>query len=344
MSTPRTRRILRRLAISLAAVLGGVLVVGGILVAWKPWAPKIVVSDPGPTGRRIALTGGLIANYFSPAGSTAAAANTRAPAILLIGGSEGGIGATVQRTALDLQKHGYAVLALSYWGAPGQSPRMENLPLESFDTALEWLKTQREVDPTRLAMMGGSKGGEATELVATRRTDLKAVVAYVPSSVVWQGIDQAEVWRMASMGSTWSAGGQSVPYLPYRSGFGGERRALFENSLTALPEHPDAVIPVEKARAPQLLVCGEKDTMWPSCPMSDAIRDRAAQRGGPPVTVLRFPDAGHLLIGAPIAADDPGYQQLGDFGGTPGANQGALVNGWPKVVAFLRDHLGTVTR
>lgn len=329
---PRARRVLRRTGLGLAVLLAALLLTGGVLVAWKPWAPEIVVVDPAEGGRRVTLDGGLVGNYYP--------ARTRAPAVLVIGGSEGGISAPVDREAQALNAAGFNALALSYWGAPGQPQRMEALPLESFDTGLDWLKTQHEVDPERLAIMGTSKGGEAVELVASRRTDLGAVVAYVPSNVVWSGLDMVEIWRMGSLGSTWSADGVDVPHLPMTGSWGGGRAGVFESSLRNLPEHPDAVIPIEKSTAPQLVVCGGSDTLWPSCPMSRELERRAASRGGPPVTVLEYPDAGHMLAGPPVQPGAPGHDLLDDHGGSAAANQEAQADGWPRVVAFLHRHLG----
>lgn len=306
---------------------------GVVLVVTKPWAPEIEVVDPGSGGRRITHDG-LLGNYYPAPGGD------RRPAVLVLGGSEGGIGRGVDRQARTLRDEGFSTLVLSYWGAEGQSPRMEHLPLETFDTALAWLGRQPEADPDRLAVAGGSKGAEAALLVATRRGDVRAVVAAMPSSVVWPGIDLAEPWRMAGIGSTWSAQGHPLPALPYGSaGFGQETVAMYASGLDAVGEHPDAVIPVERAGAPVLLVAGEDDTLWPSARMARDVERRARESGGPPVTVLAYPDAGHMAQGPPPEeGTDPDV--LTSLGGTAEGNRAATAAAWPATVAFLREHLG----
>jgi uncharacterized protein len=303
----------------------------GILFYLQPWVPPVQVAEPGPTGRRIAENG-LLANYYPGRGAG------RRPAVLLLGGSEGGIGGSGRRSALALQAEGFAVLNLSYYRAPGQPPDLAMIPLETFTTAIAWLRRQAEVDPGRIGIIGVSKGAEAALLVATRDPGIKAVVAGAPSSVVWQGFSWG---RPGDLGSSWSERGRPVDYLP----FGGwqwtfDVGALYTAALQDLPRHPGAVIPIERMSAPVLLVCGEADSLWPSCPMARQAVRRARERGGPRVTLLAYPDAGHAAFGQPWRESDPSYARLDSLGGTKEGNNRARSHGWPRVIAFLKATLG----
>lgn len=331
--TPPRKRLgcLAKIGITALALLLVLGIAVGILLAVKPWAPKMEVTDAGPTGRRVS-DDGMTANYYP------ATTPGRQPTVLVVGGSEGGLGRQVDRTAQRLQQEGYSALALSYWGAPGQPDAMESLPIETFTKALDWLRAQPEVDADRLAFMGTSKGGEAAVLMASRTPGLKAVVAYVPSHVVWAGVNMREPWKQTTIGSTWSAAGQPLPYLPYSNKFrGGPIVGLYTLSLEGISQHPDAVIPIERSTAPLLLVCGEQDQLWPSCPMSREVEKRAAEKGGPRVTVLAYPDAGHMISGPPA---DPGQTfDPSSLGGTVEGGNHALSDSWPKVLEFLRTEL-----
>lgn len=320
--------------IGCAGLLGVLLIVAVVLAIWKPWAPEIEVVEPAAGGRRV-TEDGLIGNFYPAPGSG------RAPAILVLGGSEGGLSRGSDGMARALAAEGYSTLALSYWGAPGQVPRMEELPLETFDTALAWLGRQERVDPDRIGILGGSKGAEAALLVATRSPDVKAVVANVPSHVVWAGIDLAEIWRMVNIGSTWSLGGHPVPYVPYaQSGSQQETVELYRTSLSTQPDaEAAATIPVETSEAPMLLVCGENDTLWPSCEMARKVQTRAEIHDGPPVQVLAYPDAGHFAQGPPADPASEHYQHLADLGGTIEGNQAARQDSWPKVLTFFEKNL-----
>lgn len=308
------------------------LLVAALAAAWffNPFAPEIAMSDPLPTGRRV-TDSGLVANYFPGTGAG------KRPGILLLGGSEGGLSPGVTRMAKDLQARGYTVLQVSFFRAPGQSARLERIPLEIFDRALSWMKAQPDVDPARLGVMGGSKGGEAALIIAARHPELRAVVAGMPSHVAWQGID----WNMLKQmvlppDGSWSLGGRTIPFVHYTKDFrGGSLVDLYLMSLEQATNLKDATIRIELARAPVLLICGKQDTLWPSCLMADRVKERAAQMGGPEVTVLAYENAGHAVLGIPLDKSNKNYDALDSLGGTDDGNNAARADGWAKIVAHL---------
>lgn len=328
-------RILRFIGITLLVLIG--LAIAGVVGIWalNPFAPPVVVADPGDSGRRV-TDNGLLANYYPGKG------DGKRPGILLLGGSEGGIGPAMTRMALSLQAGGFAVLNISFYRAPGQSERLELVPLETFDRALDWLKQQPEIDAERLGIVGGSKGAEAALIVATRHPELRAVVAGMPSSVAWQGLD----WNVVNMivnppNGSWSLGGKPIPFLPYGQPkkYDGGPMEVYVAGLEARDLHPDAIIPIEKTHAPVLLICGKADSLWPACPMSDQVKARADANGGPNVTVLAYDNAGHGVMGEPVEPTNPNYQRLGSLGGTPEGNNAARTDSWPKMLKHLEDAL-----
>lgn len=316
-----------------AMAVGFVLLLATATAAWfmtRPPAPARIVA-PGPTGQRITESG-LFANYFP------AAVGGRRPGILLLGGSEGGLERDLLRQAVLLQRGGYNVLHVAYHNAPGKPGHLSNVPLEEFRRGLDWLKVRTEVDPTSLGIVGYSKGAEAALLVATRYRELKAVVAGMPSSVTWDGLDPPSI--LFGLNSSWSEGGREVPSLGYGS-YDSERGlyAVFEDGLKTLPKHPEAVIPIERFGGRLLLICGDRDTLWPSCSMAEQVKARAAGAGRPVTQLLRYPAAGHGVMGAPIAASEADMRRFAEVGGTAQANAAARANGWPKIMAFLQAAL-----
>lgn len=315
-------------------LLGGVAVVaigGAALWIIKPWVRDPVITAPGPTGQRI-VTEGVFANWFPAKGAQ------RGPAVMILGGSEGGIGKP-ERSAVDLQKRGISVLMPSYFGAPGQPDQLELVPLETFDRALAWLRARSEVDPDRVAVFGHSKGAEAALLVGVRDQRLRAVIASAPTSYVWPGIDWNAIWPSAADAS-WTVNGEPLDVLPY-GGFSfqamfGDVGRLYEEGLEKRDEHPDAAIGVERIAGPVLLVCGEVDNLWPSCPMARMLDARATRAGHPSVTVLAYEQAGHRVFGLPEAPD---AQSLQRWGGDPAANNAARKDAWPRIVRFLQERL-----
>ena len=222
---------------------------------------------------------------------------------------------------------------------PGKPAKLRNIPLEDFVRGLDWLKKQPGVDPARLGIVGYSKGAEAGLLVATRYPGIRAAALGMPSSVVWDGMS-GENYMLGSFSSSWSEKGEPVPHLAYK-GRPDERglMAVFEGGLKELDTNPAAVIPVEKYRGKLLLVCGEAEKLWPSCPMTDQIVARAAKSGAAEPGVLRYKDAGHAVMGAPFA-DAAAARKWSRLGGTAEGNAAARIDSWPKIVAFLNAELG----
>ena len=85
------------------------------------------------------------------------------PAIVWLGGSEGGLR---EGTAALLASHGYATLALAYFGVDPLPPELIEIPLEYCKEGIDWLKAQPSVDAQHIAVLGGSKGAELALLLA----------------------------------------------------------------------------------------------------------------------------------------------------------------------------------
>ncbi|MEQ1755795.1 MAG: acyl-CoA thioester hydrolase/BAAT C-terminal domain-containing protein [Micropepsaceae bacterium] len=322
-------RLVRYLLVAVLVIIALIVAAGVTLWVFNPLAPPVVVADPMPTGKRI-TDNGLLANYYPGTGAG------KRPGILLLGGSEGGIGGGVTRMAMDLQARGYSVLNISYYRGPGQHERLELVPLEMFDHALEWLKAQDDVDGERLAVIGGSKGAEAALIVAARHPELRAAIAGMPSSVAWQGLDWNLLKQIFSPpDGSWSLNGGAIPYVPYVKEFNGTLLELYSRSLSHADEHEAAIIRIERTHAAVLLICGKQDTLWPSCPMAEQVKARAVHMGGAQVTVLAYELAGHGVFGVPVDRQDRNYRQLSSLGGTDDGNNAARTDSWPKVLALL---------
>jgi acetyl esterase/lipase len=121
-------------------------------------------------------SGGIYANLYLP-NDTAG----RRPAVLVFGGSDGGL--TTSFAAALLAAHGYPSLALAYFKAPGLPEDLDNIPLEYFTRALRVLRAQPGVDPRHVLVSGVSRGSEAALLLGAYFSQLvNGVIAGVPSS------------------------------------------------------------------------------------------------------------------------------------------------------------------
>lgn len=239
------------------------------------------------------------------------------PAVLVFGGSDGGL--TTSVVAALLAAHGYPSLALAYFKAPGLPEDLHNIPLEYFTRALRVLRAQPGVDPRHVLVSGVSRGSEAALLLGAYFPRLvNGVIAGVPSSVVNPG------WPDTSQ-PAWTLGGRPLPAVS-PSEFGQPNP----------PGKPQTVIPVERIRGPILLTCGELDRIWPSCRYSDAITARLrARQFAYPVIDLRYRDAGHHVGGLTLYFASVTDAALAAFGGTVAATQAAQADAHAKLLALL---------
>lgn len=80
-------------------------------------------------------------------------AEDKAPCILVLSGSDGGLEKS-QNIAMLLASRGYVSLAMSYFGMDGQTPYLDQIPLENIQEALQILSENPHVDPDRIGIYG----------------------------------------------------------------------------------------------------------------------------------------------------------------------------------------------
>ena len=212
---------------------------------------------------------GFIGEYIAPTG------RAKHPAILALGGSEGGTGPFL--LAAMLAARGYPVLTLAYFKAPGLPQTLSSIPLEYFVKALTWLRARPEVDPAHVVTLGISRGSEAALLLGAHYPGLvHGVIASVPTNAAICSFPDC-------VGAAWTKGGRPLPFT----------RQFNDPSPT---DDPAAVIPVERIRGPVFLACAEADQVWASCAYARAIANRLDSAGDKHGHVLAsLPRAGHLV-------------------------------------------------
>ena len=281
---------------------------------------------------------GLVASFFHPREGVN-------PGVIVLGGSGGGLAEDLPAL---LASQGYAVLSLGYFLMPGLPQELVEIPLEYFARAIAWLKRSPAVHGDLLAVSGASRGGELALLLGAKFSDLKAVVAYVPSGVVWPGIGGSG----ESPKTAWSWHGQPVDCMVTAA----PDPALWSKSPVAITpwfvesiknrQHLEAAaIAVENINGPVLMFSGTDDQMWPSLNLADLAVQRLADRNfSHPYEHVSYAGAGHFIrfpYSPPISAIfHPVTRMMMALGGTPEANHIANLDSWRRCLSFLKKVLG----
>lgn len=242
---------------------------------------------------------GVAGRYFAPSHADGAQ-----PALMLFGGSEGGLAPYGLGLSRMIASHGIRVLDIAYWSYPGLPSKLDRIPIEYFAHAARWLARQPHVDRSRITVEGISYGSEAALLLGVHYRQLvHAVVASAPSNLA------TECYGGTCNGTdpAWTYRGRGIrPFSPIR---------------------------VERIDGPIFAICGTRDLTWPSCPQAHAILTRRRAHH------VHFADrliaaqaAGHF-VGAAVPYQiyrfDPTYTQRA-------ADESGAELAWPQLIAFLR--------
>lgn len=204
-----------------------------------------------------------------------------------------------------LASHDIPALAIAYFDAPGLPCRLQGIPLEYFARAIQWLRSQPQVDPGRVWILGLSRGTEAEMLVAAHWPALvHGVIADSPNSVVDGPFDG--VCPGGSTGPAWTLDGRAA-------------------APTLEP------LPVKRILGPVMLVSGGADILWPSDVQANEVM-RALPPNGAAHVHLNYPSAGHIVLSLPYLPPTTAY------GGTVPANEAAHERAWPAMLRFIAGH------
>lgn len=268
------------------------------------------------------------------------------PGVLILAGSGGGMD---EWLAQAMASNGFAALNLAYFKYKDLPPELVEIPVEYFQHAVEWMKAQPSVKRNRIAIAGGSKGGELALLLASRFIDFNAVVAWTPGEHVWEGLSMKFFDKDYVPISSWSFKAKPLPFIRFiytpeelekekigelRSFVPAHDRSLAQDDPALIDK---AVIPVEKIKAPLLLISGTDDQTWPAdrfCRNITAKLKKSKFRFE--LKHISHPGGGHMsFLPYLITANRGG----GVSGGSPQADARAGFISWEETLLFLHRHL-----
>ena len=293
----------------------------------------------GPGVRRREIReDGIVATFFDHESGAR-------PGIIIVSGSGGGL--AEDQPAL-LASRGYAVLSLGYFGMEGVPQDLADIPLEYFERAIGWMRANKSVDRERVAIMGASRGGELALLLGATFPELKAVVAYVPSGVVWPGLSRTP---SSQIPASWTRHGKPLAFMPSPPP---DAEAWSKPPVVLTPTFHAAMkmrareewpeIAVEKTNGPILMFSGSDDQMWPSLTLADIAAQRLLRHNFPRrFEHITYAGAGHFIrfpySPTITAIFHPVVKLMMALGGDAVANAAADRDSWERLLGFLAASL-----
>ena len=225
---------------------------------------------------------------------------TKSKVMIVMSGSNGGMRIT-RKEALFYHKNGIPSLALALFKTKQTGEFLDRVPVDYVENAIKWLKEQ---DYQRIGIDGMSKGSEMALLSASMFSELSCVIARVPSYFVSEGLSGKGKSKGPSGTSCWSYKGKEVPYAPYNQRafdmlkmFREERELHIIRFNRDKNVTPETIIPVEKIKAPILLLSSKNDEVWPSYEASLYIEKRLQEQGFVyPVKHIAYEHMSHAMM------------------------------------------------
>jgi dipeptidyl aminopeptidase/acylaminoacyl peptidase len=174
------------------------------------------------------------------------------------------------------------------FAARGKGPGGFEVALDDVLSGVDELARRGIVDPSRVCLYGHSNGGSTVSYLVSMTNRFKCAVVAAPAMADWLLPAVLQTGARAAM----------------NAGSGGMDFNKDINDFTKM----SAVFQLYKSKTPMLIVCGDNDpSLVDAISVYNAVRDT-----GTPVTLVRYPDQGHVLTGSAMA--DFWHRQMDFFG------------------------------
>ncbi|AWV97489.1 palmitoyl-CoA hydrolase [Arcticibacterium luteifluviistationis] len=266
-------------------------------------------------------------------------------AVVLIGGGQWG-----DYWAQQFANKEMVGLSIPYFGQESLPKLPEEIELEYFEKAINWLKEQPQVNANKILVMGASRNAELALTFASIFPELvSGVIAYAPSSVSWS--NTVLPYNSDETKSSWKYKGRDIPYIPMDKITGNNTDKIeminyWKAGLAKTDFIEQASIKVENINGPILLFSGNDDKVWPSSLMANMIEERLKTHGfNHSFQNIKYDNAGHSISNNPddnltydtatIEINSKIYQY--ELGGNSDGNLHAKQDAKIKLMGFLEE-------
>lgn len=195
------------------------------------------------------------------------------PLVVGLGGSEGGNAWDSdywKKIRDQFIAKGYAFLAIGYFGGKGTPDKLNKISINQVHDAILVATKNKKINKRKIAIIGGSKGGDLALLIGSYFKDIRCVVAIVPSHVAFPGHTNHFTT------SAWTFDNKELPFVPVneeavpyltKHDLRGTFTAMLQDSIA----EANALIKVEKINGAILLLSATKDDHIPGVEMCDKM-------------------------------------------------------------------------
>lgn len=226
--------------------------------------------------------------------------NRKDKVMIVLSGSNGGMRITKDCAGFYCD-NGIPALAVALFKTKETPKNLDRVPVEYIRFAIKWLKKQGY---EHIGIDGTSKGSEIALLAATIFSELSCVIARVPSHFISEGLVTYGKSKRPSGTSCWSYNGREIPFAPYKAReFNVLKTLLKEREMHLIDINKEKVvtketlIPIEKIKAPILLLSAVNDTVWPSYESSLYMEEYLKEKGfAYPLKHVAFETLSHAML------------------------------------------------
>ena len=253
----------------------------------------------------------------------------------------GGIPGSPEFKPALLASHGFAALALPYYGIEGLPSTWAQLEMEYFEKAVKFLRNHASVDGAKgVGVIGVCKGGQIALAMADCLDGIKCVIA---SNCALNAIHNNHSYRKR----IWNGLGFPMITSDILQNKNGaiSSRAMFDININSPKFQSNLFRFYERPNIAFMYIAGLEDYNVPSeffCNLAEKLLKNVKH---PNFTVLRYPGTGHII--------EPPYNPVTpevyfrDFlfyvwnGGKPVPHCRAQIDAWSKQIQFLHQNLRT---
>ena len=241
-------------------------------------------------------------------------------------GSHGGL---IEFRAALLASHGFLVLALAFYAYKDLPANYNNLELEYFIEAVQWLAKHEKVYQNGIGFVGVSYGAQIALQVAAECPLVSAAVGispfhsvFVPVTYMGQGIGYKTESGIDDMKAVDDDAVISKNHFDYDS------EEVVKNEIE-----------VEKIKGSVLLICGESDQSINATEGANRMEKRLARHKRPRLMRLDYPGTGHLIEVPYMPMCSVSFisfhQSLFIWGGNVKDHSAAQEHSWKSLREFL---------